>query len=83
MEHEQETSALLREIRDNQVKSMELQQSLVDIARQQFERAETQVAESIDMQREAMEKTRLIGRLIVPLIAIALVLIVYLLVRYF
>jgi t-SNARE complex subunit (syntaxin) len=74
---------LLTEIRDNQREALQRQEEQLRIAREQLERAKSQIAESIGLQREAIQKTRTVMRIAVPGILFCIVLIVYLVVRYF
>lgn len=83
MTNEDEMRNLLREIRDNQKESLQLQRMHLDCAKQQLERSRTQVAESIGLQREAIAKTRVILAIAIPGIVLCIALIFYLLARYF
>lgn len=74
---------LLVEIRDNQRLSLQRQEEQLEIARKQSERSSSQVQESIALQRLAVDRVRNISRIAVPGILICIVLIVYLLIRYF
>jgi t-SNARE complex subunit (syntaxin) len=74
---------LLIEIRDNQRLSLQKQEEHLAVAREQIERARGQVQESMELQRQAIERVKRISRIAVPGIIFCVVLIVYLLVRYF
>ncbi|MDH4351575.1 MAG: hypothetical protein OEY20_09140 [Gemmatimonadota bacterium] len=74
---------LLVEIRDNQRLSLQRQEEHLAIAKEQVERARGQVQESIELQRLAIDKVKAVSRVAIPGIVICVVLIVYLLVRYF
>jgi len=74
---------LLTEIRDNQRRSLERQEEHLAIAREQVDRSRTQVAESIGLQRQAMDRFKTVSRVAVPGIALCVGLILYLVVRYF
>lgn len=74
---------LLIEIRDNQRLSLKRQEEHLEIARKQFERSSGQVRESIELQRLAVERAKQVSRVAIPGILICVVLIVYLLARYF
>ena len=74
---------LLVEIRDNQRVALQRQEEHLEIARKQFERSNTQIEESIILQRQAMDRVKKISRIAVPGIVICMLLIVYLLVKYF
>ena len=58
MSSEDEIKSLLVEIRDNQRLSLERQEEHLEIARQQVERANKQVSESIELQKMALTKAR-------------------------
>lgn len=83
MSTDDEVKQILREIRDDQRVSLRRQEEQLEIARQQLERAQTQVAESIGLQKEAMAKTRMISRIALPGVIFCIVLILYLIVKYF
>jgi t-SNARE complex subunit (syntaxin) len=74
---------LLVEIRDNQRLSLRRQEEHLAIAREQIERSRNQVQESIELQRQAVARVKRISRIAIPGIVFCIVLIVYLLVRYF
>jgi hypothetical protein len=78
----EEIRDLLIEIRDNQRSSLEQQKEHLEIAKEQIERSRGQVQESIELQRQAMDKVKNVSRLAIPGILICIVLIVYLIVRY-
>ena len=82
MSHDQDIKQILTEIRDNQRESLRRQEEHLDIARQQLERAKTQISESIDLQREAIARARTVGRIALPGILLCVALIVYLIVKY-
>lgn len=48
-----------------------------------MERAKKQIEESIGLQRQAIEKTRLVMRIAVPGIVLCIAAILYLVIRYF
>ena len=73
---------LLTEIRDNQRLSLQRQEEHLAIAREQIERSRGQVQESIELQRQAIDRVKKISRIALPGIAICIALIIYLLVRY-
>ena len=74
---------LLIEIRDNQRLSLQRQEDHLALAREQLERSRKQVAESIELQRQAIARVKRISRIALPGIVLCVLLIVYLLVRYF
>jgi t-SNARE complex subunit (syntaxin) len=79
----EELISLLTEIRDNQERALAKQEEHLAIAREQIERSRSQVEESIALQRQAIERVRKISRIAVPGIAFCLMMIAYLLIRYF
>lgn len=83
MSHDDDVKQLLIEIRDNQTESLRRQDEHLEIAREQLDRAKSQISESIDLQREAIAKARMVTRIAFPGILICIVLIPYLIVKYF
>jgi uncharacterized protein YdaT len=83
MSHDDEVKQLLIEIRDNQSEALRRQDEHLQIAREQLDRAKSQISESIDLQREAVAKARMVMRIAIPGILLCLALIVYLVVKYF
>ena len=78
-----EIKTILAEIRDNQKASLEKQSQHLAIAERQLERANTQVEESLKLQREAIAKQRSIARIAFPAILLCIALILYIFIRYF
>lgn len=74
---------LLIEIRDNQRLSLQRQEEHLAIAREQIDRSRIQVQESIALQRQAIQRVRRVSWVAIPGIVLCVLLIVYLLVRYF
>lgn len=74
---------LLIEIRDNQRLSLQKQEEHLSVAREQIDRARRQVQDSIELQRQAIDRVKKISRIAVPGIILCVVLIAYLVVRYF
>jgi len=74
---------LLVEIRDNQRLSLQRQEEHLAIAKEQIERARSQAQESIALQRQAIDRVKRISMIAFPGIILCVVLIVYLVVRYF
>ena len=72
----------LVEIRDNQRLSLQKQEEHLEVARQQIERARTQVAESIKLQKVAIERAKSVARIAISGILLCIALIVYLIVTY-
>ena len=75
--------SVLGEICDNQKRSIEMQAEHLAIAQAQLERAKTQVAESLTLQREAVQKQKMLMRIVMPIIVFCIILIVYLILKYF
>ncbi len=82
MSRKDEIKELLVEIRDNQRLSLKRQEEHLEIARQQVERANKQVTESIELQKLAIGKVKQVARIAIPGIIICIVLIIYLVVEY-
>ena len=74
---------LLVEIRDNQRLSLQRQEEHLAVAREQIERSRNQVQESIALQHQAIQRVRRISWIALPGIVFCVVLIVYLLAKYF
>ena len=73
---------LLIEIRDNQRLSLQRQEEHLAIARDQVDRSRGQVQESIELQRQAIDRAKKISRIAVPGIIVCIFLIIYLVVKY-
>jgi hypothetical protein len=73
---------LLERIEENQRKALEAQQQHLQIAQAQLERSNKTIQESIELQRTAVARQVQITRIVLPLIAVLVVLLVYLLVRH-
>lgn len=82
MNREGEIRDLLIEIRDNQKLSLQLHEEHLEIAREQVERANKQITESIELQKLAITKAKQVSRIAIPGIIFCIVLIVYLVVMY-
>lgn len=82
MSCDDEIRALLVEIRDNQRRSLERQEEHLAIAREQVERANRQVTESIELQKVAIARAKQIARVALPGIALCIALVIYLIVKY-
>lgn len=74
---------LLGEIRDNQREMLERQRAQLEIAQTHLEQAKGQVAESLNLQREAVARARTAQRIAVPGILVCVAAIAYLVFRYF
>ena len=82
MSDHEEIVSLLKEIRDNQRSALERQLQHLELAREQIERSRTQVQQSIELQQAAISRVKQISRIALPGIAVCVVLIVYLLIKY-
>jgi cbb3-type cytochrome oxidase cytochrome c subunit len=74
---------LLIEIRDNQRLSLQKQEEHLAVAREQIDRARRQVQDSIELQRQAIDKVKKVSRIAIPGIILCVALIAYLVIRYF
>jgi hypothetical protein len=74
---------LLIEIRDNQRLSLQKQEEHLAVAREQIDRARRQVQDSIELQRQAIDRVKKVSRIAIPGIIVCVVLIAYLVIRYF
>lgn len=83
MSDSDEIRKLLIEIRDNQRLSLQRQEEHLEIARRQIERSTSQVQESIELQRVAIDRVKKVSRVAIPGILLCVALIAYLLIRYF
>ena len=72
----------LVEIRDNQRMSLQKKEEHLEVARQQIERARTQLAESIDLQKVAIDRSKSVARIAIPGVLLCIGLIVYPIVTY-
>ena len=78
-----EIKQLLTEIRDNQRLALEQQKAQLDLACEQLARTRSQVSESIDLQKQAMQRFKSLSLVVLPVVFSCVVLIAYLIVRYF
>ena len=83
MSEQEDTREILLEIRDNQLRAIENQEKHISLTQEQVERAKKQIEESINLQRQAIEKTRTIMRIAIPGIVLCLAAILYLVITYF
>jgi len=74
---------LLREIRDNQKQALTRQEEHLAIAKEQIERTRQQMDTSIKLQQQAVQRFQKVARIAVPGIVICVLMILYLLLRYF
>jgi len=83
MQNDDEIKQLLTEMRDNQLLALKRQEEHLELTRLQVERAGNQVKESIALQKEAMDRFKRVGRVVFPLIVLCIVLILYLIAKFF
>ncbi len=83
MSDKDEIRDLLIEIRDNQRLSLQKQEEHLAVAREQIDRARRQVQDSIELQRQAIDRVKKVSRIAIPGIILCVVLIAYLVIRYF
>ena len=83
MDSSDEIKQLLTEIRDNQKLALEQQKAQLDLAREQLARTRSQVSESIDLQKQAMQRFKSLSLVILPVVFLCIALIAYLIVTYF
>ncbi|MDF2180663.1 hypothetical protein [Neptuniibacter sp. CAU 1671] len=74
---------LLREIRDNQKQALARQEEHLAIAKEQIERTRLQMDTSIKLQQQAVQRFQKVSRIAIPGIVICVLMILYLLLRYF
>ncbi len=82
MSCDNEIKAPLVEIRDNQRRSLAHQEEHLSITREQMERANRQVNDSLVMQKAAIDRAKQLTRIVIPVIALCIGMIVYLIVNY-
>ena len=80
--NEDRIASLLGEIRDTQRLALEHQRTQLQIAQTHLEQAKTQIAESLQLQREAVSRTRLVTRVGLPAILLCIAAIVYIILPY-
>ena len=82
MSTEDRVLELLARIEENQRKGLEAQQQHLQIAQAQLDRSNKTIQESIELQRTAVARQGLVTRIVLPLIAVLLALLAYLLLKY-
>lgn len=80
-EHE-EALSLLRQIERNQQRGLEMQAEQMALVRDQMERTEARVQESIALQKVAVAKQSKALNVLMPIIVVALVYVGYLMFRH-
>jgi len=74
--------SLLGEIRDNQRLALQQQRTHLTVAQNHLEQAKAQIAESLKLQREAVDRTRTVTRIALPALLFCIAAILYLWWRY-
>jgi hypothetical protein len=82
MNQQDEVVSLLQRIEANQRTALTVQQEHLDLARAQLERSSQTIAESIELQRKAVARQAQLAKILLPIVALLLLLIVYLLFRW-
>ena len=80
--NEDRIASLLGKIRDNQRLALEQQRAHLAIAQTHLEQAKAQVAESLKLQLEAVNRTRIVTRVALPALLFCIAAVVYLWWRY-
>ena len=73
---------LLARIEENQRKALDVQQRHLEIAQAQHDRANQSIQESIALQRAAVSRAAQITKVVLPLIAVLLALLGYVLIKW-
>ncbi len=73
---------LLGRIEENQRKALEAQQQHIQIAQAQLDRSNKTIQESIELQRTAVARQGQALKFIIPLVAVLVVLLGYLMIKY-
>lgn len=82
MSEHDEALALLRQIERNQQRALEMQAEQVALVRDQMERTEARVQESIALQKVAVAKQSKALNVLMPIIVVALAYVGYLMLRH-
>jgi len=77
-----EIKGLLGEIRDNQRLSLHRHEEQLQLAREQMERSRAQIQESVELQRKAMERAKQAARIVFPLLAFLVGIVLYIFFGY-
>ena len=83
MNNDGDVKKLLTEIRDQQAMAIKRQEEHLEIAREQLERSRKQVAESIELQKQAMDRFKSLSKIVIPAIFVCLLLIAILVLSFF
>jgi formate dehydrogenase maturation protein FdhE len=79
VEQDDEIIGLLKQIEHNQSRALEAQEKHLSLAQAQLDRSNQQIKESLDLQRVSVGRQTQIRNVAMPLIAVLIVLLVYLL----
>jgi len=82
MNNDERIIDLLGRIESNQRTALEAQQRHLEIAQAQLDRSNKTIQESIELQRTAVARQGQITRIILPLLAVVVALLAYLLFKY-
>ena len=82
MSSEDEIRSLLERIEANQSTALNLQREQLEIAQAQLERSNQSIQESLELQRTAVSRQLLLTKFLLPIVAVLLALIVYLMFRW-
>jgi hypothetical protein len=82
MSNDDRVLELLGRIEENQRKALEAQQQHLQIAQAQLDRSNKTIQESIELQRTAVARQGQITKIVLPLVAVLLALLAYLLIKY-
>ena len=82
MSDKHELRSMLQRIEQNQQESLQMQREHLALAREQLERSNQSIDESLELQRSAVARQSQISKIIIPLIAVLVLLLIYLLIRW-
>jgi hypothetical protein len=82
MSRDDEIVQLLTDLRDGQREALACQREQLELARAEAERMRRIAAESVALQRNAIDRAKGIGRIVLPLIVLLIGLVVWLIVKY-
>jgi uncharacterized coiled-coil protein SlyX len=82
MTPQEEVVELLKRIEANQRKALDGQQEQLAIVKAQFQRSDTTIKESVELQKLAVARAAQVRNIALPLIIVLMALLVYLLVRW-
>jgi hypothetical protein len=82
MTPQEEVVELLKRIEANQRKALDGQQEQLAIVKAQFQRSDTTIKESVELQKLAVARAAQVRNIALPLVIVLMALLVYLLVRW-